>query len=106
MAKLQDNRSLGRPLLFSKQRVVRHHQVDPRRFHVAQGAHRVLQFALQRTLIIDLLIELRTDPVGLVEDFKTQPPALDSSLGGRGQPRLVQLRCRNANAGSISRHVE
>ena len=71
-----------------------------RRLHIGERAHRVLQFALQGTLIVDLLIKLRTHPIGLVEDLKSQTTALQS-FGRRGQPRLVQLRGRNLNAIAI-----
>ena len=67
----------------------------------AERAHRVLQLAFERALIVDLLVELRSDPVGLVEDLKSQPPALDAALGRGRQSRLVQLRRRNADARAI-----
>ena len=57
VAQPQDHRCLGRPFLFPKQRIVRHHQVDPRHLNVTQRAHRVLQLAFQRSLIIHLLVE-------------------------------------------------
>ena len=61
----------------------------------------MLQLALQGALIVHLLIELRTHPVGLVEDLKSQPPALQAALGRGRQARLVQLRRRNPDARSV-----
>ena len=100
MAQLEHDRGLGRTLRIAKKRVVRQHQVNPRRLNVRQCPDRVLQFAFQGSLVVDLFVELRSHPVGLVEDLKTQPPALQT-LGGRHQSRLVQLRRRNQDAGAI-----
>ena len=101
MAQLQHHRGLGRTLLVAKQRVVRQHQMHTRRLNIGERAHRVLQFAFESALIIHLLVELRSDPVGLVEELKAQAAALDAALGRGRQTRLVQLRGGNQNRGAV-----
>ncbi len=77
-----------------------------RRLDIRQRAHRVLEFALERALKVYLLVKLRAHPVGLVEDLKSQPAALHPALGRCRDTRLVEHRGRNANSGSIRRHVK
>ena len=77
-----------------------HHQMDARRFHVGERANGVFQFSLQRALIVDLFVELRSHPVGLVEDLKAEPPALHAFRGGQ-QPRFIQLRGGHHDAAAV-----
>ncbi len=91
---------------FAKQRVVRQHQMHARRLDIGERAHRVLELAFERALVVHLLVELRAHPVRLVEDLKAQPPALHAALGRGRQARLVQLRGRNPDARAIRRSAQ
>ncbi len=66
----------------------------------------MFQFPFQRALVVDLLVELRSHPVGLVEDLKAQPPALHAALGRGRQARLVQLRGRHQDAASVGSRLK
>ncbi len=101
MPQLQHHRCLGRALLVAEERVMRQDQMDAGRLNVGQGAHRVLKLALESPLIVHLLVELRAHPVGLVEELEAQPAALYAGLGRGRQPRLVQLRGRNADPRAV-----
>ena len=81
------------------------HKVNAGRLDIGERAHRMFKLALESALIVYLLVELRTHPVGLVEDLKAQTAALDATLGRGGQPGLIQLSGRNADAGSVRQSV-
>ena len=106
MSQPQYHRSLGLPLIAGKQRIVRQHKVHARRLHRGQRGDGVLQFPLERPLVIHLLIELRAHPVRIVEQLKPHPPALRASFGRRRQPRLVQGLCRHAHRRAVRRDIE
>ncbi len=101
VAQLEHHRGLGGTFLLAKQRVMRQHQLHPRRVDIGQRAHGVFELPFESPLIVDLLVELRAHPVRLVEDLKPHPPALQTPLGRGRQPRLVQLVGRNQDAGPI-----
>jgi len=85
MTKLQNHRSLGAALAIEKDRIRWHHQVNPRAVYIGKRLNSAFQFALERALIGDLLIEFGLAPGHLVKQLKTKASTM----------RLA-LRCRFA----------
>src|ERR1700733_13861478 len=106
MAQLQHDRGLCWPLLLAKQRIVEHDQMHARRLNIRQRRDRVLEFPFERALIVHLLVKLRANPVGLVEELEAEASALRASLRGSRQASLVELRSGHAKYAASGRNIK
>jgi hypothetical protein len=69
---------------------MRKHQMNPSRLDRADTGDGVLEFSLQRPLVIDLFVEFRSYPVRFVEQLETHSTALRSTSCRRLQSRFIE----------------
>ena len=100
-----DHRRLGFVLLLGEQRLLRHHQVDSHPFDVAQGGERALQFAFECALVIYLLREVRSRPVGGIKKFEAHARAARQACRRRLEPRGIELIVGHQQAAAIGRDL-
>lgn len=73
--------------------------------HRLDRLHGARQLAFERTLVIDLLVELRDAQLLPVHELEAGQPALGQALGGKLQPGLVHLGLRHQNGVAVGRHA-
>src|ERR1700712_1303860 len=77
--------------------------MHPGRFHDPQCPNSVLQFSLQRSLVVHTLIKFTPHPVGLFEQLKSQPPRLRHTLRRHLHPSFIQHIRRHLHPCAIRR---
>jgi hypothetical protein len=104
-AQVHHHRGGGALVVAQEGGLLGHRQVHPGAGHRVDRLHGAGQLALERALVVDLLVELRDAELLPVHQLEAGEAALGQAVGRQAQACLVHLRLRHQDGVAGGRHA-